>query len=383
MSKLKKAAKVLFLPLKPLNKALPKNNKKVLFYSNLGFRDNVRAVYDYMISNGFNSDFKITVATDEYKLYKKQTTKNVKFVSTLGGISAFLTSKFVFYSFGKYPIKPARDQRVVNLWHGMPLKNIGRLEEGHRNDDQNFFTDIIATSPFFADIMCRAFGAEQDCVLLTSQPRCDDMFKETQRPKIFKGFKKVIFWLPTFFSSKRLGLNDADYGEINPHSEKFLQGINSVINRLEVLLVIKLHPMDDSNQPKNEFSNILFVNDNVLSQMGYNLHSFLTHSDALITDYSSIYFDYLMLDKPIAFADSDDGSYSKNRGFTVDDISELMPGCHIKTSDEFADFVLSVAEGRDDYKEQREACNQRCNLYKGGGCERVLAKIGLLKSEEN
>src|SRR5699024_8547137 len=72
--------------------------------------------------------------------------KNVTLVSNYKVILHFLTSKYFFYSFGKYPIKPSRKQKVINLWHGTPLKNIGNLERDKKNIDYNFFSNILATS---------------------------------------------------------------------------------------------------------------------------------------------------------------------------------------------------------------------------------------------
>ncbi|MBQ8337896.1 MAG: CDP-glycerol glycerophosphotransferase family protein [Oscillospiraceae bacterium] len=381
MSVMKKAGKILFLPLTLLNKLIPKKAHNVLFYSNLGFRDNVKAMYDHMITEGYNREFNITVSTDEFERYQNSAPENVKFVSLKKGIVPFLFSKYVFYSFGKYPIKPARDQKVVNLWHGMPLKRIGRLEAGHERDKQNYFTDVIATSPFFAEVMKKAFGAENKQVILTSQPRCDDMFKETKKPDSFSDYSKVIFWLPTFSNSSRLNKNDnVHYDEVNPYDVTFLERVNEALKKQNMLLVIKPHPMDDADLSKIPFSNLFYVTDDDILKKGYSLYSFLSHTDALITDFSSIYFDFLMLNRPIAFAGLDFEEYRKNRGFVVDDVSELMPGCHIDCEEEFLDFLKSVSRGEDNYKEKREECNAFVNSFAGGGCERVLKHMGLTKN---
>lgn len=384
MSILKKAGKILFLPLTLLNKFIPKKSHNILFYSNLGFRDNVKALYDYMIAEGYNKNFEIVVSTDEFENYQGSAPERVKFVSLKKGILSFLVSKYVFYSFGKYPIMPAKDQKVVNLWHGMPLKRIGRLEAGHKKDKQNYFSHIIATSPFFAEVMKKAFGAKDEQVILTSQPRCDDMFKETPKPDSFSDYNKVIFWLPTFSSSSRLDKNDnVHYNEVNPYHTDFLERVNNELQKQNILLVIKPHPMDDAILPRRAYSNIFYVLDNDICKMGHSLYSFMSHCDALITDFSSIYFDFLMLDRPIAFAGLDFEEYRKNRGFIADDVSELMPGCHINCKEEFLDFIVSVSRGEDNYKEQRERCNALVNSFAGGGCERVLKQIGINKTEEN
>jgi len=380
---LKKAAKALFLPLGFLNSCIPKNPYSMFFYSNLGFRDNVKSLYDYVISKGLNSRFKITVATDEYKAFRKNAPKNVRFVGTAQGIFSFLRSKNCFYSFGKYPIKPKRDQIVVNLWHGMPLKSVGRLEKGHQNDDQNFFTHIIATSPFFADILCRAFGAQQEQVLITSQPRCDVFYEDAAKPEFFSDYDKIIFWLPTFLSSKRLGQTDGFYEEVNPYDAHFLRQICPILEEKKILLVIKPHPMDDVVLPRQHFSNLLYLNDKDLSEKGVTIYELLKYSNALVTDFSSIYFDYLLLDRPIAFACPDTEEYRQKRGFVTEDISELMPGYHIYNADDFSSFVSAVANGEDPYSEKRRECNLCFNTFtSGGGSQRILNELRICKSEE-
>lgn len=383
MNLIKKILKSLFVPLSSLNNVMKKESDRVFFYSNLGFRDNVRALYDYMIENGINKSFKITVATDEFETFKENAPENVKFVGLKRGIFAFLKSKYCFYSFGKYPIKPAKEQCVVNLWHGMPLKAIGRLEKGNENEDQNFFSRVIATSPFFADIMTRAFDADNSQVLITPQPRCDEFLKQTEKPDFLKSYDKIVIWMPTFMSSKKLGRVDGDFGSICPFNVDFLNGLSAILKQNNMLLIIKPHPMDDEKSADEKIENIIFLGEKELREKNLNLYRLLTFSNALITDYSSIYFDYLLLDKPIAFSCSNADDYKEKRGFVVDDISRLMPGYHIINSDEFLAFLQDVSSGQDAFKKQREECRSFCNSFENiSGCKRILEQIGLLKSEE-
>ena len=379
----KRILKSLFVPLSSLNNVIRKQPDRVFFYSNLGFRDNVRALYDYMIENSLNKSFKITVATDEFESFKENAPENVDFVGLKRGIFTFLKSKYCFYSFGKYPIKPAKEQCVVNLWHGMPLKAIGRLEKGSENEDQNFFTKIIATSPFFADIMTRAFGADRSQALITPQPRCDEFLKQTEKPDFLEGYDKIVIWMPTFMSSQRLGRVDGDFGKIDPFDVDFLNSISATLKQNNMLLIIKPHPMDDKKILDEQIENIIFLGENELNEKNLNLYRLLTFSSALITDYSSIYFDYLLLDRPIAFAFKSAEDYKEKRGFAVDDISRLMPGYHIEKTADFTAFLNGVSNSEDEYSEKRKECRSLCNSYENiSGCKRILQQTGLIKSEE-
>ena len=384
MNLIKKILKSAFIFLTLLNKIISKNKNQIFFYSNLGFRDNVKALFDYLIDNEYNKTYQIIVSCDDYLSFEGIELENVRFVGLKKGLLFFLTSKYCFYSFGKYPIMPSRNQVVVNLWHGMPLKAIGRLVKGSEKEKQNYFSHIIATSDFFADIMCKAFGCRKKQVILTPQPRCDIFKKDMVKPDFLSGFDKIVFWLPTFLSSKRLGVNDGEYNELNPYNLEFLQGIQKQLSLKNILLVIKPHPMDDVTSFAKEFKNILRVTDKDLNDLGHNLYTVLKFTDALVTDFSSIYFDYLMLDKPIAFFGVDAKKYGEKRGFVTDDILSIMPGYHIKTQLEFFEFLEDVSSGKDGFSDARKKCNELCNpLRDSFGCQKILYEINLKKSEEN
>ena len=119
-----------------LNTMIPKKRNRIVIYSNWGFRDNIRTLYQYLVDNGYQDKYEIVCASNDF--YHLERDSRVKFTSIYRGLYYFLTSKYFFYSFGKYPIKPSKKQMVVNLWHGMPLKKIGNLEYGLENIDYNF-----------------------------------------------------------------------------------------------------------------------------------------------------------------------------------------------------------------------------------------------------
>ena len=98
--------RVFFKPLTIINRIKKKDEKLIFFYSNLGFRDNVKAFYDYLIENNYNEQFKIVVSINDWEQYVKRAPKNVTFINNKQGIKWFMKAKYAFYCFGKYPIKP-------------------------------------------------------------------------------------------------------------------------------------------------------------------------------------------------------------------------------------------------------------------------------------
>ena len=98
--------------------------------------------------------------------------------------------------------------------------------------------------------------------------------------------------------------------------------------------------------------------------------------DAMITDYSSIVFDYMLLDRPCAWV-LEDREHYKIR-YLMDDPDKYMPGEKIYKMEELLNFLKDVSDGRDPYrKERREIC-ARCNPpAEGRGCEHLAEVLGL------
>lgn len=354
-----------------VNKLIYKNPKKIVFYSNMGFRDNVKAVYDKLISLD-KGKYKIICAVNDYKSFKdKNHPDNVKFVSTVAGVKHFFTSKYFFYSFGKYPVKPSKKQVVVNVWHGSPLKKIGNYLD---DNDYNFFTYILAASDFFAPIMQKSFNCEKEQVKVCGHPRNDALFsKEDSLKKLgFDGeYKKVILWLPTFRQSDFLKTDDisASKGTGLPilSEREDMAATNERLKENDCLMIAKIHPAQDLSLIDTEsFSNIKIVTNNQMQDSMCDLYKLLAQADALITDYSSVYFDYLLLNRPIAFTVDDIKEYTENRGFVVDNPYEIMPGAFINTPEEFIEFIDNILSGKDEYSDDRIRVNDLVNKYHDG-----------------
>ena len=217
-----------------LNTLIPKKRNRIVIYSNWGFRDNIRTLYQYLVDNSYQDKYEIVCASNNFYHFKKDS--RVKFVSIYRGLYYFLTSKYFFYSFGKYPIKPSNNQMVVNLWHGMPLKKIGNLETGLENIDYNFFTKLVSSSDLFTPIMKAAFNAKDDQMLLVGNIRNDELFEEKK--------DKNIIWMPTYRNSKNY--HDSQDAFIFSLDELEFNKINKILEEYEYHLYIKLHPLEES-----------------------------------------------------------------------------------------------------------------------------------------
>lgn len=93
------------------------------------------------------------------------------------------------------------------------------------------------------------------------------------------------------------------------------------------------------------------------------MYQFIGSTDALITDYSSIYYDYLLTGKPIGLTVDDFDEYSKTTGFVFDNVFDYIIGEHILNCDDFISFVKNASQGKDELKEKREEMNRLFNEH--------------------
>ncbi len=364
-----------------INRLIKKDEESIFIYSNLGYRDNIRAIFEYLIENNYNNEYKIIVSLDNYEYLNRLNMPNIKFVSNVKGIFSFFRCKYCFYCFGKYPVKPSRDQIVFNLWHGMPLKRVGNMVKGYEKVDYNYFTHILCTSEFFRDIIKKSFNCDDSSIVICGQPRTDAMLHNhppIKRREIIGrllGFERrktnVILWLPTYRENKG--------SELDILSKIQLERLNEMCISKNHTVLIKPHHLSSLNTDNlKDYKGIKVITDERLEYLGINFYSVIRFSECLITDYSSVYFDYMLLDKPIGFAVSDISEYDNERGFVFDNPMDYMPGDIIKNGDDFLEFAKDIIEHKDNYKEQRRVLCKTFNKYNDDqNCKRALEAVGI------
>ena len=351
-----------------MNMIIPKKNKRIVLYSNWGFRDNLRTLYQYLVDNGYQEEYDIICASNDFYHLEKE--KHVKYVSIYRGLYYFLTSKYFFYSFGKYPIKPAPNQMVVNLWHGMPLKKIGNLEVGMEEIDYNFFTKLVSSSALFTPIMKAAFKAEDNQILLVGNIRNDELFKKEK--------EKNIIWMPTYRNSNNY--HDSQEALIFSLGEEDFSKIQQILSKHDYQLYIKLHPLEESRlHVQMNHSNIHLLTEEIISEQYDTLYTFLGTTSALITDYSSVFLDYYLLNRPVVFTINDYEEYKEKRGFVFEDVKSLMVGSVIRDSHDLLEFLESVMKSEDSYIEERTKVNDKVNTIQKDFTKTLLNEIGLKK----
>ena len=146
------------------------------------------------------------------------------------------------------------------------------------------------------------------------------------------------------------------------HEAAYAEQLNETAMKNNVLLVFKPHFVQDrSFLNEINLSNIQFADESFFERFDISTYDLLAASDALITDYSSVYFDYTLLDKPIAVVWEDVEEYRKNPGFVVDLDRYLVGAEKVYSIKDLCEFVENVAKGSDLLKTERREIRDLTN----------------------
>lgn len=379
----------LYLPL--LRRFSQIDEDKFLFSSSPSFSDNAKALYDYLRTRDDMASRKFVWLIDMNDPIPQIQDENTVFVRRrvfyhsgmpFPTLREVATSKYQFFTHGS-PAAQIGGKRpgqfVVNLWHGCGYKDIQKSST--RWIDKNPCDVSIVPGTVFIGTKAKFWGCDESCILPIGYPRYDLFFREEEHARryaeVLRGDStKLVMWMPTFRKTRK---GQYPESKIEGHfelpvlqSEEQLAQLNQTCREKKIAVCIKRHPAQvEYGCEKNAYSNIRFISNTDLSEVGVDLYALLRYTDALISDYSSIAIDYLLLNRPIAFTLDDFEEYQAARGFVFDDPLHYMPGHHLYRYEDLCVFLEDTAAGADRYATDRAAImpevHNPCDNY----CERV------------
>ena len=363
---------------------LPK--KYILMESAPDYCDNTRAVYNYIVNNGLDWKYKpLWVIKD-----KRNIDKSIKTIVVDGSFLALV--KYVYYEarcacivYCNSTLPKFQDNNMaLYLTHGSVAKNVAGKYS--MPSDLDF---CLVQSAFLREPMRTALSLSKHTQTITlGYPRNDDLLLENSidRDKLFDiKFDKMIVWYPTFRqhkSSANRNVSSITIPIIYDVDEA--KKINEFAKVNNLLIVLKPHFAQDTSYIKDaKLSNIVIIDDGFLKKNNIRSYQLLNLSDALLTDYSSVYYDYLLTDKPIGLTWDDYEEYGKKEGFAVDMDMVFAGGEKIYNSDEFCTFIKNVAEGNDILKAERNKVKDLTNEYQDANSSKRVAEFIMSLVDKN
>jgi CDP-ribitol ribitolphosphotransferase len=318
----------------------PPNGKRILFASEARgkLEGNLLAVHDRMVERGLDKEFEFRYS---FRLPKTKTTK-----STLETIRLLATSDIVLIDdyFGMLAhIDTDPSTRIIQLWHaGSGFKSVGysrfgrygspTLTNAHRK-----YTYAITGSTQLAHVYAEAFGIEESAVIPTGLPRIDKFLDEERTARVRADFfaahphlegKRIVLFAPTF---RGRGMHDAYYDYHRIDFDRLYEACGD-----DTVVLFRMHHFVRRQVPIRPEHADRFFDFSAFPET----NDLLQVTDVLITDYSSIIYEYSLLDRPMLFFAYDKVVYQVTRGFHRD-FDETAPGRVCETFEELVEALVS------------------------------------------
>ncbi|ACJ34929.1 CDP-glycerol glycerophosphotransferase family protein [Anoxybacillus flavithermus] len=283
-----------------------------------------------------------------------------------------------------------KSQLVVDTWHGFPLKAMGFVDKGEKYKDhinkvwEN--VDIIASySKLFNCVMNQCINTDPNKYIVTGSPRNDFLYLSDGKRILsqmmgldLKG-KRVLLYMPTYRFASRGDRRDGDkkWSNIFGMEEFCYNTFARFLKENDLVLLIKLHPAEEAKVVDSiqENESIFILRGGMLEENYVDLYEVVNAADLLITDYSSIYFDYLLLDRPIIFVPADLVEYENTRGFLLEPYDRWTPGPKVLNQACLEEQILKSLGDYKYYKAEREYLSDLVHFYKDSRSSERLWKV--------
>ncbi|MBC2179157.1 CDP-glycerol glycerophosphotransferase family protein [Listeria booriae] len=360
---------------------LPRKQKLVMFESFSGkqYSCNPRAIYEYMLEHEPEYTLLWSVNPRHTKLFEEHgvpyvTRFSVKWLFTMGRAKYWISNS-------RLPLelpKPAKTV-YVQTWHGTPLKKLGvDIDEVHMpgQTTEQYKADfvreaakwdyLIAPNAYSSEIFRSAFGYT-GAMIESGYPRNDVLFSpnkeqliaDIKRKLAIPDGKRVVLYAPTW--------RDNDFYKMGEYKFDLKFDVAQMKGRFgeDVVLLVRMHYLVAEQFDFAQYGD--FIRD---ASAYDDIRDLYLVSDVLITDYSSVFFDYANLDRPMIFFTYDLAEYRDTlRGFYFD-FEKNAPGPLVETNEQLMDEIAATLE--QPAQSHRQFFQQFCEWENGHAAEKTV-----------
>lgn len=356
----------------------PIKKNKIFIFSYYGnqYGDSPKYISEYLVKNYSRDNFDIVWQFNDIDAHKDIEGVRIVKSMTLRHFYELCTSKIIITNFRTTELfKKRKEQYYIQTWHSsLRLKQI---EKDAENSLQKSYVEmakmdskkcdlLLSGCEYSTKIFKRAFWYEGE-IFEKGTPRSDmllknnnDISKRVKKKLAISENRKFILYAPTFRKDDSLEVYNVDYQKIIKAAKKKYGGEWSFLVRLHPHLVSK--------------SKELIYGDNVIDVTKYDdIQELLASSDILISDYSSLIFDFALTERPCFLYVPDLKEYIKNDRKLYFNIKEL-PFINSSSNDELIDSINNFDD--EIYKSKlKHFYNKIGNFEDGKACENLAKKI--------
>lgn len=264
------------------------------------------------------------------------------------GMRAYLRAETIMFTHGLYgPVRPrTRRVTVVNLWHGDGFK---RKDVGGARSTTYPAHLTVGSSRELTVQRCIDFHMPVKAALVTGTPRtaglAHPMPAELERAVLgLEPGQPFVLWLPTFRRARQTSTtgeswhDGGDATSLADHGRRMAEALAA----RGIALILKPHPLDADLQ---HVPGVRLVDDALLLAHGTTLYEVMAGARGLVTDYSSVWTEFLLLDRPLGFCAPDLEEYAAGRGLHMPELVSDPPGYDLTTDDGLAAYADELEHG--------------------------------------
>lgn len=357
-------------------------NRGILFeaYHGINFTGNAYALFKYIIEHSLNYKCYLVIRNIDDPMIRwiktKYQNKNIEIVQYQSKkyLQVLATVKYLVNDTTFLPYFNKRKEQVyINTWHGTPIKKLGNdIEQSYFSENKNVQKNLITSdklalpNEFTAKKLISSndlTGILNSEISITGNARMD-LTINSNKEEIYNKYnlnsqKKLVLYAPTYKNKCNHKVNDYILELINERNE--------IQNQLgnDYIVYIKTHYLITQNEVRYDLNDYFIPN-------WYDANELLSVIDILITDYSSIFFDFLPLQKPIYFYMKDKEDYTFERGLYFE-IEELPGSVSYNMKDLLKNLNIPITDYLNSYKINIENfINKYCRYDDGNSSYRTL-----------
>lgn len=284
------------------------------------------------------------------------------------------------------------DRNYFQLWHGFPLKGLNHMSRyqspRHRRDFQSYWSRYRAVASYsatYTTLMNACFGGAIEQYVITGMPRNDFLFRSDGKRELAKATgrdlsgKKLLAYMPTFRTTRFGQTNGRESGALFDFADFSLEEMIRFLDSQSLTMLVKLHPYEAREtaavQRMAESEAFCLITDEMLAAHHIDFYETLNSIDLLVTDYSSIYFDYLLLDRPIVFTPTDAKEYAATRGLLLEPYEFWAPGPKCLTQTELLSAIERELSSPNRLASERDRVSSIVHHYRDGNSSQRVAKM--------
>lgn len=367
------------------------DNHQIILRSFPDYADNGQALAEYLVDNGYTKKYRVYYDVSDLSKFRNYSNdlKFISFETELGlyrfrWLKVVYTAKYLMFTHRPIIIKKhaRKEQVLINLFHGNGYKD----RSAQQGSCRAHYDYSIVSGNLFVKPMAYFWNIEESRVFPIGFPRYKWLVvRDNSAATFLNSYKqsansKVVMWMPTFRVDKRGIHNESTINQF-PLIESLddWMGLDKLCYNHNIILLVKLHPFQKNYAiPFGSFANIKEIANEDFERACVPMYKLLALTDALISDYSSVAIDYLLVDHPIAFALQDFDAYKDARGFVFEDPRVYMPGHHLYSFDDLKRFLKDVSIGNDPYQMERKKMRAYAVCQSDDYCKGLLEKFGIV-----